>query len=65
MKGLLIIIKPKSVFVGKITPADCIVLGTCLAAEANYLVTYDKDLLALKRYHHTKIVRLEVLRRIL
>lgn len=59
------IIKPRAVVIPRISPADCVVLGTCLAAEADYLVTYDKDLLALKTYRHTKIVRPEALRRIL
>jgi putative PIN family toxin of toxin-antitoxin system len=59
------IITPKPVVVVGISPADRVVIGTCLAAEADYLVTYDGDLLALKRYRHTRIVRPEELRKTL
>jgi len=65
IKNSCTIVKPEPVRVDGISSADCVVLGTCLAAEADYLVTYDKDLLALKKYRHTKIVRPEALRRIL
>ena len=65
LRRMFIAVQPKQVTVSRISLPDRVVLGTCLAAEADYLVTYDKDLLMLKRYRHTKIVRPEVLRRVL
>jgi len=65
IKDCCTIVKPKPVRVNRISPADCIVLGTCLAAEADYLVTYDGDLLNLKRFRHTRIERPEELRKTL
>lgn len=59
------VVQATAVSVKGISVPDRLVLGTCLAAEADYLVTYDSDLLALKRFRHTRIVRPEELRKTL
>jgi len=39
-------------------PDDDFLLETAVSGNADYLVTGDEDLLALKKFRHTKIVRL-------
>ncbi len=52
-----LLVKPKRVHLSP-DPDDNLILGTALAAQANYLVTGDKDhLLSLKKVNGTRVVK--------